>query len=289
MTAYAALIIAYRRRDLVNSVLARLATQSQPPAAVVIVDNAGDLGEVEIPPGLRGLVQVVTRADNPGYGAAVNEARRAVRDSVPALLVLTHDAEFDVHLAERLSETLASAPDIGAAGPVLRRVSDPGTIFSAGGRLTRGGRATHVTREPDTRVSDVDWLDGAIVMFRLDALDAVGGVDEEYFLYFEDVDTSWRLARAGWRTVIDRDAHGAQEPGEHPVYLGMRNMARFAHRAGIPRWSRGAAALRRLSEVSVSSLLRRRPAGLTDGWRGWRDGLHGVSGKPAERGDDGGR
>ncbi|QEW02477.1 glycosyltransferase family 2 protein [Microbacterium lushaniae] len=286
MTAYAALIIAYRRRDLVKGVLARLAAQSHPPVAVVIVDNGGDLGDVEAPPGLAAPVQVVTRADNPGYGAAVNEARRAVGDAAPALLVLTHDAEFDAELARRLSEALGSAPDIGAAGPVLRRASDPGAIFSAGGRLTRGGRATHVTREPSTRLSDVDWLDGAIVMFRVDALDAIGGVDEEYFLYFEDVDTSWRLARAGWRTVVDRDAHGAQEPGEHPVYLGMRNMALFARRAGIPRIRRSAAAARRLAEVAASALVRGRPAGVSDGWRGWRDGLQGMSGKPAGRGDD---
>ena len=276
---YVGLVIAYRDPELVAAVLARLAEQTVPPRVVLIVDNGGTLDEgdrARMPLADRSLL--VSRPDNPGYGAAVNEARDHLGES--ALLVLTHDAVFGPELAERLLAALASGRDIGAAGPVLRLASDPERIFSAGGRLSRAGRASHLQRILSASPYRVDWLDGAIVMLAPRALDAIGWLAEEYFLYFEDVDTGWRLSRAGWRSVIAPDAVASQEPGAHPVYLGMRNMALFSRKAGIAALpSLGAAALRAGRE-GLGRLRRGRPPQFAEAWRGWRDGRAGRSGRP---------
>src|SRR5947208_730430 len=56
----------------------------------------------------------------------------------------------------------------------------------------------------------VDWVSGTCVLLRLSALGAVGGFDEGYFMYVEDVDLCWRLGRAGWRI--------GYEPGGHVVH-----------------------------------------------------------------------
>jgi N-acetylglucosaminyl-diphospho-decaprenol L-rhamnosyltransferase len=54
-----------------------------------------------------------------------------------------------------------------------------------------------------TQPRDVDWVSGAIMFLRRSALDSVGGWDERYFMYMEDVDLCWRLRRLGWRVAYE--------------------------------------------------------------------------------------
>ena len=261
--------------------LRRLDRQTHRPSRVIVVDNHGDLPEIDTA-GL-GLddIRVVRRPDNPGYAAAVNEARGA---GLPRTLVLTHDAVFGDDLAADLHAALDEHPVAGAVGPVLHWGDDPSRVFSSGGRLTRGGRAWHLTDEP-TATREVDWLDGAIVLYAADALDEIGWLDERYFLYFEDVDTSWRLAQAGRTTLIRPNREALQLPGDHTMYLGIRNMTLFAVRARIPLALHLVAVARRVAEEAVAAVLRGRPPHLLDAFRGWRDGRRGVTGhRPKARG-----
>jgi len=284
MEQYATVVISYRRPDLLITVLDALARQSSPPGHVIVVDNAGDLDEgIVADAELGDRCTVVRRPDNPGYSAAVNEARAiASRLGLPRLLVLTHDALFDEHLVADLAGAFAD-PRVAAAAPLLRLASDPARVFSAGGRLTAGGRAWNSTVPASaTQPYPVDWVDGAIVMYDTVALDAIGGMDERYFLYFEDVDTAWRLARAGRSTVIVPTAVAYQQPGTHPLYLGIRNMTLFARVAGIPRWRSAPAVMRRVAEEATWAVLHGRRPALGAAWRGWRDGRRGLSGHPPE-------
>lgn len=275
---YTAVVIAYRDAALAQRVVDQLATQTLAPSHVLVVDNGGTLDENSLSD--RGLgvgIELVRRPDNPGYSAAVNEARRTTTDAV---LVLTHDATFDMDLAARLTATLRSSKSVGAAAPVLRWVSSPDRIFSAGGVLTRGGRATHLVEVRDQAPYPVDWVDGAVVLYRRAALETIGWLDETYFLYFEDVDTAWRMSRSGFTTLVDPEAHARQQPGDHPMRLGIRNMTLFAGRAGIPFPLHVAAVARRVAEHAAVQVLRRRSPGLRDAWRGWREGRRGIDGAP---------
>ena len=284
MKQYATIIISYRRPDLLSAALRQLADQTVRPAHVIIVDNAGDLDESLVarsPFAEEALL--IRRPGNPGYAAAVNEARAMVRTAaLSRLLVLTHDAVFGADLAAQLLAAL-EVPGSGAAVPLLRRASDPERVFSAGGRLTRNGRAWNtVTPEADVPYQ-VDWADGAIVMYATDALDRIDWLDERYFLYFEDVDTAWRMARVGRRTMLVPTAVAAQDPGAHPMYLGVRNMTLFGRTAGIPTWRSALGVLRRVAEESVFRVIHGRRPDLIEAWRGWRDGRRGLSGKPHQR------
>ena len=276
---YVGLIIAYREPELVAAVLERLSQQTIAPRLVIVVDNGGTLAASD----LEGLPLAdrsirVPRPDNPGYGAAANEAREHLGDS--ALLVLTHDAVFGPELAEQLLGALHRRDDAGAVGPILRFASDPDRVFSAGGRLSPSGLATHWPQALSADPYPVDWLDGAIVMFAPRALEAIGGIAEEYFLYFEDVDTGWRMARAGWRSLVVPSAVASQVPGAHPAYLGMRNMALFSRKAGIPALRSLAAAGRRALRAGAGRVRRGGSPQLIEAWRGWRDGRAGRSGRP---------
>ena len=243
---------------------------------MIVVDNGGTFSEEDRANWpLANLTALISRPDNPGYGAAVNLARTELGES--ALLVLTHDAFFDKTLAEKLLDALPGE-GVGAVGPVLNFGNDSERVFSAGGILSPSGRASHRQKLNMPEPYEVDWIDGAVVMFASQALESIGWLDEKYYLYFEDVDTGWRLNQAGWRNVLVPFAVGFQQPGAHPPYLGMRNMALFARKAGIPRLKSTFAALSRLTRESMGRLRRGQNPQLFRALKGLRDGYAGKSG-----------
>ncbi|QAY68899.1 glycosyltransferase family 2 protein [Xylanimonas protaetiae] len=282
MEPYATVVISYRDPGLLTGVLARLGAQNVPPALVVVVDNGGDLPAdvVETSPLAQSTV-LVRRPENPGYGAAVNVARAlVVQRGIGRLLVLTHDAVFGPDLGTGLGGALDD-DGTGAVGPLLHWVSDPSRVFTAGGRLTRGGRAWNtVVPRSVTEPYPVDWLDGAIVMYSVAALDRIGWLDEAYFLYFEDVDTSWRLRQAGFQVAVAPAVVAQQQPGAHPMRLGIRNMTLFARKARLPLVPHLGAVSRRTAEEAVYRVLHRRSPDVLDAWRGWREGRRGITGRP---------
>ena len=285
-SSYVAIVVSYRDPTLVERVLSQLSAQSCLPTKVIVVDNAGDLRVT--PVALDALpfeLTVLRRPENPGYSAAVNAVRPFIGTG-ERVLVLTHDAQFSPNLASSLLDVMDSSELVGAVGPVLMSNSAPTRPWSYGGRLTRGGRAWHVTDRPrGSRVQfDVDWIDGAIVLLNGDALNDVGWLDERYFLYYEDVDTGWRLRRAGWRVIVTRAVTASQEPGSHSIYLGVRNMTLFSRHAGISAARATAAIASRVFRESAYEILHGRPPHPLAAWRGWLDGRRGLDGNPARTG-----
>jgi N-acetylglucosaminyl-diphospho-decaprenol L-rhamnosyltransferase len=275
---YVALIIGYKDKTLVSAVLESLSNQTVIPALVIVVDNGGTFTEVDrVDWQLSEISTVISRPDNPGYGAAVNLARKVVGNS--ALLVLTHDAVFDESLSELLLDALHD-DTVGSVGPLLHFANNRKRIFSAGGRLSKAGLASHLRAPRSENPYEVDWVDGAIVMYSPEALDAIDWLDERYFLYFEDVDTGWRLNRAGWQCHVVPAAIAYQQPGAHPPYLGMRNMALFARKKNISRIRHLTAVVPRLTAEILSSFRRRTTFDLRGALRGLRDGYAGKSGPP---------
>lgn len=273
---YVALVIGYKNAELVKGVLTQLSYQNHLPRRVIIVDNGGTFAQSDRQKWpLADRSALISRPDNPGYGAAVNLARTELKGS--ALLVLTHDAQFAPNLAELLLEQLQD-DTVGSVGPLLYFANNRDRVFSAGGKLSSAGRASHIAKPISHSPYSVDWVDGAIVMFSSRALDAIGWLDESYFLYFEDVDTCWRLSRAGFKNLVAPSAVACQQPGAHPPYLGMRNMALFAHKAGISRPRHLCAVIPRLTRETLSRLRRGLKPELGAAVRGLRDGYANVAG-----------
>ena len=127
---------------------------------------------------------------------------------------------------------------VGACGPRIR--NEDGTDYPSArqvpslpvaighgalGLWAPRNRFTVRYRELDAdpaRARDVDWVSGAAILLRRDALDAVGGWDERYFMYMEDIDLGWRMKRAGWRVVY--------EPGGSVVHVQGASTSRRPYR-----------------------------------------------------------
>lgn len=219
MTArWAAVVVTYESgallRDCVRSVLA---DSSAGEPEIVVVDNGSADGSVDALREEFAGVRVLTPGRNIGYAAGANRGTAATR--APVVAVCNSDVLLEPGTAAALVTRIEDDRDVGAAGP---RINDPdGEHYPSArsvprlrdavghglvGHVRPGNRFTRRYRQLDadpTSARDVDWVSGAALWLRRDALDAIGGWDERYFMYVEDVDLCARLDAAGWRVVYE--------------------------------------------------------------------------------------
>lgn len=154
----------------------------------------------------------VRRVDNIGFAAGNNDALERTRGRY--VLLLNPDIEVTAGTLEQLVATLDARPEVGMASVIqrgpdgsidysIRRDPDPVRMLAealAPGRLAKQLRLSEV----ETRVSRYetespsDWLCGAFLIARAEAVRDVGGLDERFFLYSEETDWCYRCRRAGW-------------------------------------------------------------------------------------------
>ncbi|ARJ06002.1 glycosyl transferase [Cnuibacter physcomitrellae] len=155
-------------------------------------------------------------AGNPGYGSAVNAVVRTLDPGVDAVLISNPDVVLGPASIVRLTAALASDDSIGAAGPRILEADGtvypsaraiPSVVNGAGhalfSRIWPGNPWTAAYRQHESVPTERDagWLSGACLLVRRSVFDELGGFDQAYFMYFEDVDLGFRLGRLGYRNV----------------------------------------------------------------------------------------
>ncbi len=279
------IIVHYRDAGSVNRLIRQAQGWTRPPSAIVVADNSGDFAA---DPDLALVPKVIALPANPGYGAAINVGLAHLRDSPSAfVLFATQDSTAAPDALERMLACLGTHPETAVAAPLLAFRSDPAKVFSAGGIIDAKGRTYHAGfRMPIEQWSsrtdmDVAWADGAFLLVRKRALDSVGGgLREEFFLYYEEVEFQLRLRLNGWSVRIVPSAVCGQEPGNLTAYLRVRN--RILLTAAFPYYfdRRLRFSLFEAVRTGAISLRDRRFGGVLWAWRGLWDGLHGRCGKP---------
>jgi GT2 family glycosyltransferase len=166
---------------------------------LVVVENGSRDSSAEL---VRGLgVRMIELEENVGFARAVNLG--AASTSAPSLLVLNADCFLAPGCVRALAEALAADPGLGGVQPRILQDGAP-LIYSAGQLLTRGGSAfERGWGEPDgaayDRGGEVFGVSGAACLVRRELFAEVGGYDETYFAFYEDVDLNARARLAGWR------------------------------------------------------------------------------------------
>jgi hypothetical protein len=231
--------------------------------SVVIVDHACNAAAADLLIERFPNVQLHRVAGNDGFAMGVNNGARST--SSPFILLLNPDCVLEPEAGCRLVEWLESHPDVAVAGPRIKNAD--GTVQPSARRfpdLTTAvaGRSSWLTRVlPDNPMSrrnlpardaadespvEVDWVSGACMCVRRDAFDAVGGLDEGFFLYWEDADFCRRLKNAGWRTMY--------VPAAGAVHVGGRS-SRHAADASLEAFHRSAFRLYRKHAGPAARLL----------------------------------
>jgi N-acetylglucosaminyl-diphospho-decaprenol L-rhamnosyltransferase len=213
--AVAVVTVAYRSNDVLPGFLESIEAASAGPVHCVIVDNRPSDGSRAAELAALHGADYVPLPSNPGYGGAINAGVAVLPRSVRWVLVSNPDVVLHPGVIDALVTVGESADRIAAIGPAV--LNPDGTVYPSARRVpslrTGVGHALFVnlwTENPWTKryrqdadeavtPRDAGWLSGACFLVRRELFDAIGGFDEGYFMYFEDVDLGYRLGKAGWR------------------------------------------------------------------------------------------
>jgi N-acetylglucosaminyl-diphospho-decaprenol L-rhamnosyltransferase len=207
-------VVSYQTRDLLRRCLLSLRDDvDRGFATVVIVDNGSTDDSPQVVRDEFPWAELITGFGNIGFGAAVNLGARGC--ATPWLVAANADIELVPGALTTLIESADRHPEAGVLAPRLElpsgetqrstyrfpRVSD--RLLSVSGahrfnksvarRVEYGGFWSPASRR-------VDWAAGAFLLFRREAFETVDGFDDTQWMYSEDMDISWRLARKGWET-----------------------------------------------------------------------------------------
>jgi N-acetylglucosaminyl-diphospho-decaprenol L-rhamnosyltransferase len=188
--------------------LRSLRRQSCPNFHLLLVDNASQDGLPELArrefPGL----EVRRLPENRGYTGGINFALDLARkEGYDCLLAATHDVEVGPRALEQLLETAAAHPEAGVVGAVE---FDPRTgreRASAGGVYSKWLSRLSWESAPAAELPaprEVFCVHGALLLLTKSALAAGVRMDENLFMYFDEVDLGFQLGEKGLRALVDR-------------------------------------------------------------------------------------
>lgn len=183
---------------------------------IIVTDNAGTDGTVRKIRSDFPQVILIENKENRGFSAANNQAIKIAKGEY--LFLLNPDTIIHPRSIGHMVKVLDENPDVGACGPgfaetdgtiarsvgyvpTLRSLLYRNTFFRSLG-IFRGHyrklTSLHVGNEGN---SDVEQLSGAALMVRASVMREIGLMDENFFLYYEDVDLCLRIRKAGWRII----------------------------------------------------------------------------------------
>lgn len=196
----------------------RSLTPEPADVAIVVVDHATTAAAADEIGAAFPRVHLLRVEANEGFAAGVNRGARLL--GAQYTLLLNPDSIASPTLPSELADWMDAHPEVGIAGP--RILNNDGSTQASARRfpdLTTAiaGRSSWLSRvlpnNPLTRrnlapsiqatsaPADVDWVSGACAIVRREAFEAVGGLDEGFFLYWEDADFCRRVGAAGWRVM----------------------------------------------------------------------------------------
>ena len=198
-------------------------------AETVVVDNASGDGVEALLSREFPDVRLLRNDENVGYAGAVNRGIAETRGEF--VLVMNPDCTLDPGAVRTLVGHLRAHPRTAIAGP--RILNPDGTLeysaraypdqlaflFNRYSLLTRWfpnnpwSRRYLLTDWDHATVRDVDWLSGACLMVRREAIRQVGPMDDRFFMFNEDVDWCRRMNLAGWSVAYVPDARAVHHVG----------------------------------------------------------------------------
>ncbi len=253
-----------------------LARQTLSPAVILVVDNASRSHGREELEAACPMASVMRLESNRGFAGGVNAGLRVLRQhpGLEFVLLLNNDTACDPRALECLVAPMLADRRVGLVGCPLLEGEDRQRVVPAGKRLMRPWLVPVWPSDSATS----DYLCGACLLLRWEMLEAIGGLDESFFFFFEDADYSLRVRNRGWRLAVAADA-GVRHRGSATIGRLSALQARY-YRAGHVRLLRKYSRLPWLWALPpflfrlMSDAVRLRfksLRGSLDGWRqGWR-------------------
>ena len=212
-SALAVVVVCHDSAGEVGATLAALGAQLRTSDEVVVVDNASRDGTTDAVRAAAPQATVVESKENLGFAGGCHVGARATR--APLVLFLNPDAVPAPGCLDALRACAADRPEWGA-WQALVTMADGDLVNTAGNVVHYlgfgwAGDCGRPAADVDGRPREVGFCSGAALVVRREAWDGVGGFDERYFMYGEDLDLSLRLRLAGWGVGIAPAARVAHD------------------------------------------------------------------------------
>jgi N-acetylglucosaminyl-diphospho-decaprenol L-rhamnosyltransferase len=207
-------IVSYNTRDMLRDCLRSLPAATAGLAVeTFVVDNASPDDSAAMVAAEFPNVRLIANTENAGFTRANNQALRLSVGRY--VLLLNPDTEADPGSLTTLARYLDTHPDVGAVGPKL--VNTDGSLQPNGRRFPNPWRDLlgHIVlplfhrgplnltweyaREDFDKEWETDLVTGACLMTRHEIMDRVGMLDEDFFMFYEEIEWCWRIRKAGWK------------------------------------------------------------------------------------------
>lgn len=232
------------KKDLINCLNSISENQPAEKHEVIVIDNASTDGTVEMLRNDFPKIVTIVNGENRGFAAANNQGINIAKGQY--ILLLNPDTIIHPKSLEVLINFMDDNSGVGVCGPKL--LNDDDSIQRSARHFPsfRGALYRHTAFKflgifkdeykkwlmkdfGYNEQRDVDQLMGAAMLIRKSVLDSIGGMDERFFMYYEEVDLCFRIKQAGWRVVFMSEAvitHlGGQSSGQIPAEKQLMAMA----------------------------------------------------------------
>ncbi len=288
------IIVSYNTRSLLARCLETVTAELHPPNEVIAIDNASADASVAMVRAQFPQVQVIANAANPGFAVATNQGLRAANGAF--LCLLNPDTELFPGALAALATFLETHPNVGVVGPTLLypdgRYQHAAfyfptltmaliDFFPLNHRLLNSRLYGRFPLSMHEKPFAMDYPLGACMMVRREVCAAVGILDEQFFMYCEEVDWCRRIKQAGWdimhvpgaRVVHHEGQSTGQAAGRMFVELHRSRFRLFAKHCS----RRYQVAARGIVAVgALADLFRMLPRRLTSRMNGGDEGAQGT-------------
>ena len=230
------IIVNWNGGDFLERCLSALMAQTVKPHEILLLDNASSDGSVEIARRFSS-VRLLAQGSNTGFARGNNLAIDVASDESGWIALLNPDAFPEPQWLEKLLATAQSRPDFDVFGSKLVNAADPAVFDGTGDAYHISGlvwRTAHGIPVSALGESECEVFSpcAAAALYRHSAFVALGGFDEDYFCYVEDVDLGFRMRLTGHRCLyvpgsvahhVGSGTTGGQ-PSDFSIYHGHRNL-----------------------------------------------------------------
>lgn len=290
----------YNGGEFVCRVIEALSGQRYPSDCleIIVVDNGSTDGSVELIKRTfaetirQGRLKLYEFGRNAGCSAAFNQGIALMAPEARYLLRVDDDLVVDPDCLRHLVECAEKDLSVGVVGGKVRYFQERTRLHLVGSRINpwfgacRGIGKYAADHGQYDQPRDVQAVNGCLMLVRRSVIDAIGPIDERYFLYFEDIDWSLRMTRAGFRhryvpqalayhdTATPQQRFGSTRWGyfniRNTCYLAKRNFSRKEQVICL-----GMLSLKALCQAPLVLLhsRKRSPAVLRAMWLGYRRGM----------------
>jgi GT2 family glycosyltransferase len=211
------IVVNWNAREYLRRCLTSILEETRARVSIIVVDNASSDGSAEMVRAAFPSVQLIANSENRGFAAANNQGLRLVKGDWA--LLLNPDTVILDSAIDRIVALAATRPDAGILGcrvleaeGVVQRTCfgypGPWNLFLVEFGLCRLCPRSRLLSRPvigwwdrDTE-RDVDVVSGMFMLVRKTAMDQVGLMDEDYFIYAEEADWCFRFRKRGWRCLF---------------------------------------------------------------------------------------